>query len=145
MTRVFSIAAVVVQSSLFHFPPLDQLLVLTKGKPTSLYLLIARLRAGNVLWFRNSFSEKERHLTRVQHDWMLWWCLRTSYNLIPDWDDVGLHGFHKRWKRSLFPAEKEENQWYKVVDGVDPELNQWQKTIFGRFVIAWYIYKITHK
>ena len=106
--KIFSIAAAAVQSSLYHFPLLDQLLVLTKGKPTSPCLLIARLRAGNVLWFRNSFSEKERHLTRVQHGWMLWWCLRTSCSLIPGWDDVGLHGFHKRWKRSLFPAEKEK-------------------------------------
>ena len=65
--KIFSIAAAAVQSSLYHFPLLDQLLVLTKGKPTSPCLLIARLRAGNVLWSRNSFSEKERHLTRVQH------------------------------------------------------------------------------
>lgn len=64
--KIFSTAAAAVQSSLYHFPPLDQLLVLTKGKPTSPCLLIARLRAGNVLWSRNSFSEKERHLTRVQ-------------------------------------------------------------------------------
>lgn len=68
MTRVFSIAAAAVQSSLYHFPPLGQLLVLTMEKPTSPCLLIAQLRAENVLWFQNSFSEKERHLTRVQHD-----------------------------------------------------------------------------
>ena len=65
--KIFSTAAAAVQSSLYHFPPLDQLLVLTRGKPTSPCLLITRLRAGNVLWSRNSFSEKERHLTRVQH------------------------------------------------------------------------------